>query len=97
MSKISYEKRTVDYMIGLYCRKNHRTNGLCPDCETLKDYALDRLIKCPFGEDKPACKECKIHCYQADMKANILEVMRFSGPRMIIYFPLDYLKHLIRK
>lgn len=97
MSKISYEKRIVEYMIGLYCRKNHHTDDLCPDCETLKNYALDRLTKCPLGEDKPACKDCQIHCYKADMKNKIREVMHFSGPRMIIYYPLDYVKHLIRK
>ena len=97
MSKISSEKRTVEYMIGLYCRKNHHANGLCPDCEVLKNYALDRLTKCPFGDIKPACKDCKVHCYQVKMKEKIREVMRFSGPRMMIYYPIDYVKHLIRK
>jgi len=97
MQKIEAEKRTVTYMIGLYCRKKHRSNTLCTECEQLKIYALVRLDKCPFGEEKTACKDCKVHCYKVDRREQIRQVMRFTGPRMLIYYPLDYLKHLMNK
>jgi hypothetical protein len=29
------------------------------------------------------------------MRAEIQKVMKFSGPRMILYYPLDFIKHLI--
>jgi len=93
MDKIAYEKTIVEHMIDLYCRKKHKGEGLCVDCEQLKQYALERLIKCPFGADKTACKDCEIHCYKNDMRGKIREVMRFSGPRMFFYYPKDALLH----
>ena len=97
MEKISSEKRTVTYMIGLYCRKKHNSNSLCGACEQLNKYAHDRLTKCPFGDNKSACTDCKIHCYNANMRERIRSVMRFSGPRMLFYYPLDYVKHWFKK
>ena len=61
MAKIPTEKRTVELMINLYCRKKHRQSELCDECRLLKEYALKRLDKCPFGDEKPACKSCKVH------------------------------------
>lgn len=94
MGNIIKEKRTVAYMIGLYCRKKHKTNGqLCSDCQALLEYAHLRLDKCQFGNNKPACKRCSVHCYKKDMRTQIRKVMRYSGPRMVIYYPIDFLKH----
>ena len=93
MDKIAYEKTIVEHMIDLYCRKKHKGEGLCADCEQLKQYALERLTKCPFGADKTACKDCKVHCYKNDMRGKIREVMRFSGPRMFFYYPKDAFLH----
>ncbi len=97
MGKIESEKSTVTYMIGLYCRKKHKQNSLCLKCEELKAYALQRLGTCSYGEQKPACKVCKTHCYKATMRERIRQVMRFSGPRMIYYYPLDYVRHWLKK
>jgi hypothetical protein len=96
MGKITSEKHTVELMINLYCRKKHGTKSLCTDCEALKDYALKQLDKCSFGDDKPACKDCKVHCYNPLQREKIREVMRYSGPRMLFYFPFEYLRHQIR-
>jgi len=93
MDKIAYEKIIVGYMIDLYCRKKHKGEGLCADCEQLMQYALERLTKCHFGTDKTACKDCKAHCYKNDMRNRIREVMRFSGPRMLFYYPKDTFLH----
>lgn len=99
MSTIRYEKETVEKMIHLYCRKKHKTKSehLCPDCEAIRNYALERLDKCPFGDEKSSCNRCKVHCYKPEMRQRIREIMRFSGPRMLIYYPFDFVKHYVRK
>lgn len=97
MGKIDSEKRVVENMIRLYCRKKHARKELCNSCEEIKQYAFDRLDKCPFGDSKTACADCKIHCYKPEMREKVREIMRFSGPRMLFYYPGDFLKHLKRK
>lgn len=95
-SKREREKDTVSLMISLYCKKNHKTkNGLCPECEKLKEYAMIRSDKCPFMETKTFCSNCKVHCYKPEMREKIREVMRFSGPRMIGYHPVLAVRHVI--
>ena len=83
-------------MIALYCRAHHQAAGaLCAECSGLRDYALARLDRCPFGDKKPTCAKCPIHCYKADMKARIKEVMRYSGRRLVLRGRLHYLLHLL--
>ncbi len=90
------EKRMVRDMIALYCRKNHGTRGaLCPDCAALADYAEQRSDRCPFMETKTFCSNCKVHCYQPEMRERIRLVMRFSGPRMLFHHPAAAVRHLI--
>ena len=95
-SRISEEKLTVRLMIGLYCRHHHGGKELCESCQSLSDYCNQRLDHCKFGEDKPTCKKCPVHCYRPDMRERIREVMRYSGPRMLFYYPVCAIKHLIR-
>ncbi|MBQ8209432.1 MAG: nitrous oxide-stimulated promoter family protein [Clostridia bacterium] len=96
LSKREKEKQTVELMISLYCKKNHKTkNALCDECNALNEYAKIRSDKCPFMETKTFCSNCKVHCYKADMREKIREVMRFSGPRMIFYHPVTAVRHLI--
>lgn len=97
MKKIDSEKKTVEYMISLYCRKNHGMEELCESCQRMKLYAFERLTKCQFADEKPACKLCEVHCYKPEMRQKIREIMRYSGPRMIIHYPIDFLKHTLRK
>lgn len=90
------EKKTVALMIRLYCRKKHGTkNELCPDCKALSEYAAQRSDKCPFMESKTFCSNCKAHCYKPEMREKIREVMRHSGPRMIMYHPVMAFRHVI--
>lgn len=93
----SIEKKTVGKMIRIYCAAKHSiSDSLCPDCELLNLYAEKRLEKCRFGENKPNCQDCPIHCYQSEMRIKIQEVMRFSGPRILFKHPMLAIKHLIR-
>ena len=92
---IDAEKRVVEQMIRLYCRKRQGNATLCPDCRQLLDYAIERLDRCSYGNDKPICRKCPIHCYRPAMKSRIKMVMRWAGPRMILYHPLLAIKHLL--
>ena len=92
-TKRQREKETVSLMIALYCRKHHGSKKLCPDCAALDAYARLRSDKCPFMETKTFCSNCRVHCYKADMREKIRAVMRFSGPRMLLYHPVMAVRH----
>ncbi|MFV0471907.1 MAG: nitrous oxide-stimulated promoter family protein [Paludibacteraceae bacterium] len=96
MSSIKYEIATIEKMIHIYCRKKHSTakGRLCETCNSMLAYATTRLTKCPFGDEKGACADCKIHCYNKQKREEMREIMRFSGPRMLIYYPKDFLLHI---
>jgi len=88
------EKKTVSEMIRIYCRGHHGTSDdLCPECVELHDYAMCRLDRCPFGEDKPTCAKCPIHCYKPQMRDKIRDVMRYAGPRMLLRHPILAVLH----
>ncbi len=46
-------------------------------------------------ETKTFCSSCKVHCYNREMANKIKEVMRYSGPRMLIYNPKAAVSHMI--
>ncbi len=93
-SRIEREQQVVAHMIALYCRHRLGTDVLPEEYERLRDYALFRLSHCRFGEGKTVCGKCRVHCYRPDMRQRIREVMRWVGPRMIIYAPVEALRHL---
>lgn len=110
--RIADEKKVVALMIRMYCRRHCRQQGhngktdqinrtdtslLCPECATLLDYALRRLDSCRFGNGKPSCRKCPVHCYRADMRERIRTVMRWAGPRMIFRHPIAATRHLLRE
>jgi len=82
-------------MVTLYCKNHHHGQPLCAECRRLLDYALQRVQKCKFGEDKPTCEKCPVHCYRKDEKEAIRKVMRYAGPRMILHHPCMALRHLV--
>jgi hypothetical protein len=100
MKHSELEIKTVGIMIDIYCRHQHGAdklgNGkLCNSCQELSSYARQRSLKCPFGEDKPVCGKCRVHCYKPQMKAEIRKVMQFSGPKMIYSHPILAIRHLM--
>ncbi len=98
MKKLEKEQKTITAMIRIFCRAHHGTSRklLCPACADLLDYAEEKLERCPFGENKGACSKCKIHCYKPDMRKQITEVMRYSGPKMLKKHPLLAIDHLLK-
>lgn len=97
MSRIEREKQTVSMMIELYCRRKLGLKQLSEEYRALELYAHKRLEGCKFGEQKPACKRCPIHCYKPDMRERVRDVMRWAGPRMIIYNPIAAIRHIFNK
>ncbi len=97
LGRLERERKTVQAMVRLYCRKNHQKVELCSSCNELLEYVAKKLDKCPYEENKPTCIYCKIHCYQKVERDRIREIMRFSGPKMIFYHPVLAVFHLIDK
>ena len=57
-------------------------------------YATRRLDRCVFGDDKPTCANCAVHCYNAPMREAVRNVMRYAGPRMLLRHPVLAIAHL---
>jgi len=94
--RIRREKQTVRAMVGIYCRAHHdAAEPPCAACRDLLDYAACRLDRCPFGAEKPTCVNCPIHCYKPAMRDQMREVMRYSGPRMLLRHPILAIRHLL--
>jgi hypothetical protein len=93
------EIKTVQKMIGMYCNAMHHTKNdeLCGDCMKLFTYAEQRIDKCIYGDDKPVCSKCTVHCYKPEMREKIKEIMQYSGPRMMWKSPVLSLRYMYRK
>ena len=85
-SQTSQTSRTTDTDQTARTDARHTTHGLCR-----------RLDSCRFGNGKPSCRKCPVHCYRADMRERIRTVMRWAGPRMIFHHPLAATRHLLRE
>lgn len=92
--RLRRERHTIRVMIEMYCHQQHHSDHLCDDCQGLLDYAMSRIDKCPFKADKPTCAKCPVHCYKPEMRERVRQVMRFSGPRMILQHPTLALMHM---
>ena len=95
--RLTEEKKVVGLMIRMYCRHKEHNKQLCSQCSELLSYAIGRLDRCKFGISKPTCKNCPVHCYRKEMRERIRTIMRWSGPRMLLYHPLAAIRHLWRE
>jgi hypothetical protein len=96
--RLAREFRTMAAMIDIYCWDHHAAHGdsgLCPECQSLLDYAAVRLERCRFGEGKPTCAKCPVHCYQARRREEVKAVMRYAGPRMVWHHPVLAIRHML--
>jgi len=91
------ELKTIEVMVHMYCRGHHHRDAmpLCTECTELFEYATRRLRRCLFGDAKPTCANCLVHCYSADMRERVRTVMRWAGPRMLFRHPVLALFHKI--
>ena len=84
----------MEALMKLYCRDKHGSAAaLCLECQGLLNYANVRLDRCRFGEEKPTCAKCPVHCYQRDRREQIKVMMRYAGPRMLWEHPIMSLRH----
>ncbi|MEG0177542.1 nitrous oxide-stimulated promoter family protein [Anaerorhabdus sp.] len=88
------EKELIKKMIMIYCKGHHHAY-ICEECNDLLIYAIAKIDNCPFMETKTFCSQCKIHCYRSKYKMKIKEVMKYTGPRMLLIDPLVVIKHFI--
>jgi hypothetical protein len=96
-SRIELEKEILCKMIFVYCKGHKHGKVPCEECSELTEYSLRRLESCRFGDDKRFCSKCTVHCYEPDTRRRIREVMKYSGPRILFYYPLASVKHLFQK
>lgn len=97
LDRLAREHLTFTKMTGIYCAAHHNGSAdrLCAACQEILDYAEVRLQKCPYGNDKPTCANCPVHCYKPAQKARAKEIMRYSGPRMLRRHPLLAMAHVL--
>ena len=97
MGRIEREKQTVRKMIELYCRHHLKQDTMTDEYQHLAEFACRRLDHCKYGEKKTACKNCPTHCYAHNEREQIRKIMRWAGPRMIFYSPIEAIRHFIHR
>lgn len=93
--RLARERLTMTKMVGIYCSAHHdrpRDNP-CDGCREFLDYAETRLHKCPYGEEKPTCANCPVHCYKPARREEARKIMRYAGPRMLLRHPFLAITH----
>ena len=96
MNCIECEKKTISAMINMYCRAFHSSKASpCFECKEVKDYAYFRLDRCIYAANKPTCNKCKVQCWEVAYKDRIINIMRFSGPRLIFTHPILAFMHIV--
>jgi hypothetical protein len=109
--RVRREQRTMRVMIRMYCVAHHQglpvtseteppsrsraRNGLCHECAALLDYSSRRIESCRYGDGKPTCAQCPVHCFRPETRDHVRAVMRYSGPRMTLRHPYLAVRHLL--
>ncbi len=99
MPALDKEFVTIQAMVKIYCRAFHDQQdqqGYCSECQQFLVYSNEKLDRCPYGEAKPACKDCTIHCYKKEQRIKVKQIMSYAGPRMLIYNPVLAIQHLLK-
>ena len=61
--------------------------------KTRKCAMCEILVPVRDMETKTFCSRCPTHCYAAKQREAIRNVMRYSGPRMLLHHPVLTIKH----
>lgn len=96
--KLLREFQTIKAMVEIYCKAHCDAKGkleTCQDCQDFLTYAHTKLDRCPYGQNKPTCNKCPVHCYKPELKAKAREIMIYSGPRMLLPHPIMAIRHLL--
>lgn len=94
--QLGLEFKTLKAMLQIYCRSHHKSEtALCDKCSEFISYANKKLDRCPYGQNKPTCNRCPIHCYKKELRQQAKMIMRYAGPRMLLHHPILAIKHLV--
>lgn len=94
---LGLEFKTIQAMVNIYCKQHHRRGGeqqICGECHDFLIYANEKLDRCPYGQAKPTCNKCPIHCYKTQQREQAKRIMRYAGPRMLLKHPILAIRHL---
>jgi hypothetical protein len=97
-AKLGGEFKTIQAMVTIYCRAHHQGVDKtlpCEQCAEFIRYANEKLDRCPYGQSKPTCNKCPIHCYKDAQREQARNIMRYAGQRMLTKHPILAIKHLI--
>ncbi|MFO1406317.1 MAG: nitrous oxide-stimulated promoter family protein [Steroidobacteraceae bacterium] len=96
--RLEREFLTMHRMVEIHCTDRHGPGeGVCAECEAFLAYVHRRLEKCPYGDRKPTCARCPIHCYKPRERELARGIMRHAGPRMALRHPWLSLLHVADK
>jgi len=96
--RLGIEFKTIEAMVGLYCKSHHQHKShsvSCNECMDFLIYAHEKLDRCPYGQSKPTCNKCPIHCYKQDKRIQAKTIMRYAGPHMLLWHPVLAVRHLL--
>ena len=95
---LGLEFKTIKALVKIYCTAFHKKEGViaqeCAECSDFLIYANEKLDRCPYGQKKPTCNKCPIHCYKSEQREQARVIMRYAGPRMLIVHPILAIRHL---
>ncbi|HIF9237676.1 TPA: nitrous oxide-stimulated promoter family protein [Photobacterium damselae] len=99
LGSLQTEFKTIKAMVEIYCKDHHHPkeseDTMCENCQAFLDYAEMRLDRCPYGDEKPTCRVCPIHCYKKEQRELSRTIMRYSGPKMLLKHPILAIRHLL--
>jgi len=95
--RLNREYKTMVRMVSIFCADQHggKRSTVCHDCREFLEYAAKRLEKCPYGEEKPSCANCPVHCYKSAQREHARRIMRYAGPRMSYRHPWLAVMHML--
>lgn len=82
--RLGSEFSTLKAMVRLYCRAHqHKLKHVgiyceCSECAEFIGYANKKLDSCPYGQHKPTCNKCPIHCYKKVKRLIAIIAMRLN-------------------
>jgi hypothetical protein len=65
---------------------------LCPSCEEMVDYSIQRLYECSH-DVKPRCRKCETPCYDKKEWKKIAKIMIYSN----VFLKLSSVKNTIKE
>lgn len=94
-NNIPKEKANIKKTFGVYCHKEHGTEGdkLCPKCTALLATVLMKMNRCPYGITKPICDRCDRPCFGAKATQDFLTIMKSAQRGMFLRHPVMAIKH----